>query len=186
MRRPIDLPPWPDPDPHKDPVALAVAEEALEMGRAMSAAGIARRAGISTSEFYERFSGPDECLMDSFDRLCDDFQHRTGAAFNSHADWRSGLRAAAYEAATWLEENPQLTELGAAGVLRAGNEMARIRREQVFVYCAEMIDLGRQASPDPEAIPESAATSQSAQFFSSSPTSFNSECRSFLGSSSRN
>jgi AcrR family transcriptional regulator len=158
MRRPIDLPPWPEPDPHKDPVARAVVDEALELGPGMSAAGIARRADISIDEFHERFAGPDECLLDSFDRLCADFEHRVGAAFNSHAEWRSGLRAAAYETAAWLEENPQQTKLGAAGVLRAGNEMARIRRESLFVYCAEMIDLGRQASSDPDAIPESAAT----------------------------
>jgi hypothetical protein len=67
------------------------------------------------------------------------------------------LRAAAYETAAWMEENPLLAPFGAVEVLRLGNEMARVRREQLFQYCAQMIDKGREGARDPESIPEPAA-----------------------------
>jgi hypothetical protein len=34
--------------------------------------------------------------------------------------------------------------------------MARLRREEVFTWCARMIDVGREAAPDPAAVPEAA------------------------------
>jgi AcrR family transcriptional regulator len=158
MRRPIALPPWPDPDPFEDPIAMAlVAEVCEEDPLRMSAINVAQRAGISPAEFHIRFASFDACLLDSFARIIAAYEHRIGSAFNSHTEWRSGLRAAAYETAAWMEENPLLTEFGVTGMLRVKNEMARVLREGILLFCAEMIDRGREDAPNPESIPQPAA-----------------------------
>jgi len=158
MKRPIALPPWPDPDPFEDPIAMALVREVCERDpRGLSAAGVANRAGVSLAEFKERFDSFDACLLDTFERFIAAYEHRVGSAFNAHSDWRTGFRAAAYEAAAWIEENPVLTDFGAAQVLSLENEMVRVRREELFLRSAEMIDRGREEAPDPGSVPEAAA-----------------------------
>lgn len=156
---PIQLPPPPDPDPHRDPVAKAVVAEVFEGGyEAATVEGVVRRAGISREEFDRRFEGLEHCALKTFERLIADFELRVGSAFNSQPDWPSALRAAAYATADWMEENPQVVSFGMVGVLKMPGEMGRVRREETFDFCARMIDGGRLASPNPEEIPESAPT----------------------------
>jgi len=81
-------------------------------------------------------------MLDCYERLIASYERRIGVAFNAHMDWRSSLRAAAYETADWMEENPQVVSFGMTGVLQMKSELARVRREEVFVFCAQMIDLG--------------------------------------------
>lgn len=157
MKRQIHLPALPDPSPYDDPIALALVAELCERDpRDVRAETIASRAGIPLADFYERFADLDACLVDSFERFIAAYEHRVGSAFNGHSDWRSGLRAAAYESAAWINEYPKLTEFGAVRVLSLENEMVRVRREELFLFCAEMIDGGREAAPDPDAVPEPA------------------------------
>jgi AcrR family transcriptional regulator len=158
MRRTIDLPPWPEPNPLADPVVLAVAAEVCEGDRGAGGDDpVANRAGISLTEFHRRFANFDACLVDSFERIIAAYEHRIGSAFNAPADWRSGLRAAGYETVAWMEENPLLTEFGVVGVLGVKNEMVRVMREEVLLFCAGMIDLGRDEAPEPGSVPEPAA-----------------------------
>jgi AcrR family transcriptional regulator len=158
MRRTIDLPPWPDRSPLADSVVLALAAEVCEGDKGTAGdAPVASRAGISLTEFHRRFGSFDECLVDSFERIIAAYEHRIGSAFNAPADWRSGLRAAAYETVAWMEENPLLTEFGVVGVLGVKNEMVRVMREEVLLFCARMIDLGREEAPEPASVPEPAA-----------------------------
>jgi hypothetical protein len=56
-----------------------------------------------------------------------------------------------------LAEHPALARFGMTEVLRMRNELARVRREEVFVYFAQMIDQGRDAAPDPDALPAGAS-----------------------------
>jgi AcrR family transcriptional regulator len=157
--RPIELPAQPDPDPFADPIALALVSESYEAGYpSVEVDDVVRRAGIPATEFYERFVDLDHCALDTFERLNADFQRRVGEAFNREADWRSALRAAAYETAHWFEEHPRASRFGTAEVLRMRNEMVRVRREEVIAFCTEMIDRGREAAPDPDAVPEGAST----------------------------
>lgn len=157
MRRPIALPPWPEPDPYDDPVAMALVAEVCERDpRSVSAAGVASRAGLSLSRFHERFADFDDCLLDSFERLAAAYEHRIGSIFNDHSEWRAGIRAAAYETASWMEDNPLMVEFGAFRVLRLENEMVSVRREELFFFFARMIDRGREEAEDPESVPESA------------------------------
>lgn len=157
MREPVEIPPVPEPDPHRDPIALAlVAELGAHDRTSASVEGIVRRAGITRSEFDRRYSGLDDCLVDAYERFIDDFERKVGQAFNAHEDWRASLRAAAYATADWMEASPDLVDFGTVGVLVAGGETARIRREELAAFCAALIERGRRAAPDPDQVPESA------------------------------
>lgn len=155
--KPMELPPAPWPDPLRDPLSRALVAVAVERGYgATTIAAVIDRAGVSRSEFDRRHAGLDACAVDTAGRLIAAFKRRAGAAFNSQADWRSGLRLAAYEAADWMEEYSETVTFGTAEVLHVGDEMARVGREEVFLWCAEMIERGREAAP-PGSVPEGAS-----------------------------
>jgi hypothetical protein len=143
MKQPVDLPPAPERDPYQDPLSLAVVAEVVERGEGASVEGLLARAEVSPNEFAGRFTTVEDCAADAYERFIAVFERRVGGAFNAQPDWRSSLRAAAYEAADWIDENPQLVEFGNVGVLQMKNEIARIRREEVFLFCGGLIDLGR-------------------------------------------
>jgi AcrR family transcriptional regulator len=154
---PIALPAAPEPDPHVDPISIAVVAEMVEMGyEHATTAGVARRAGISSAELERHFESLDACALDAFERLIDDFRRRVGSAFNQQDEWPAALRASAYECADWMAEHPTAAAFGAAEVLKMRIELARVRREEVFGFCSELIDRGREAAPDPSLIPDSA------------------------------
>ncbi len=145
-------------DPFADPLFVALVDVVAERGyEASGPAEVSARAGVSRAEFDARFADWEEFVLLVTGAFIDDFTDRVGRAYDSGSDWRSSLRAAAYEAAAWLEENPRVAHLGAVDVLAARDEMIRVRREGVFLYCAELIDRGREEAPDPAAVPEAAA-----------------------------
>ncbi len=139
----VELPPAPDPDPYRDPIALAVVAEVAERGELASVGGVLSRSGVSAEAFYRRYTGLEDCAVEAYERLIAVYERRIGTAFNSQTDWRSSLRAAAYETADWMEEHPEVVDFGMTGVLKMKSELARVRREEVFVFCAGLIDLGR-------------------------------------------
>ncbi len=143
---PVDLPPLPQPDPFQDPIALAVVAEFCEAGEAAGVDGVLARAGVSAAEFSQRYGDLEECALDAYERFIADYERRIGMAFNSRSDWRSALRAAAYESADWMEENPGLVRFGTSEVLRMKNEGFRLRREEVFFHGAQLIARGRYVS----------------------------------------
>lgn len=143
---PIDLPPPPQPDPYQDPIALAAVAEICEAGEAASVDGLIARAGVSGAEFSRRYADLEECALDVYERFIAAYERRIGLVFNSRSDWRSALRAAAYEAADWMKENPDLVQFGTTEVLKMKNEAFRLRREEVFFQGAELIARGRYAS----------------------------------------
>jgi len=153
---PVELPPAPDPDPFRDPLSLAVVQEVVECGERASAAGVIARSGIPAHRFYKRYTTLEDCALDAYERFIAAYKRRMGGAFNAHSDWRDSLRAAAYETADFMEESPALVDFGITGVLRMNNELCRVRREEVFVFCGGLIDLGRTEPSEVEA-DESAA-----------------------------
>jgi AcrR family transcriptional regulator len=133
----------PERDPFRDPLCLAVVREVSENAERASVAGVIARAGVPASDFYARYATLEDCALDSFERLLTVYRRRVAKAFNSHSSWRDSLRAAAYEAADFLEENPVVTDFGIVKVLKMNSELCRVRREETFIFCGELIDLGR-------------------------------------------
>jgi AcrR family transcriptional regulator len=145
-------------DPFADPLYVALIEVVAERGyERAGAAEVIARAGVSGAAFERRFGRWEEFVLCVLGAFIDDFTDRVGRAYDSGPDWRTGLRAAAYESADWLEQNPRVARFGAVDVLAARDEMIRVRREGAFLYCAGLIDRGREVAPDPAAVPEAAA-----------------------------
>jgi hypothetical protein len=139
------------------PIAGAVMAVIQERGYELaSGEEFALRAGIDLDEFECQFTGKADATDRVFEAYVDNFKTRVGGAYASAPIWPDNLRAAAYEAARWLRDNPMGTWFGMVGTLDAG-DMPRVRREEVFKWCAGLIDEGRNVAPDPAAVPRSAS-----------------------------
>jgi AcrR family transcriptional regulator len=146
------------PDPFADPVASALVEIVTERGyEATSVEAVVHRAGIGRGEFRRRYVDKEGCVRQVFEAFIDDFTARVQGAFEAEPGWPTSLRAAAYATTDWMAEHPDTARFGMVDVLAARNEMIRVRREEIFVYCAGLIDAGRTLAPDPAAVPEAAA-----------------------------
>lgn len=153
------IPARPDRDPYADPIANALVDVVVARGyETASVEEVVERAGVPRAEFDERFDGKEDCVRKVFDAFATEFERRVGFAYAGHADWRTGLRAAAYECAGWMRDNPKLIRFGAVELLAAESEMVRVRREQAFAFAASLIDAGRADAPDPKSISDSTAT----------------------------
>lgn len=145
-------------DPFRDPIAVALVEVVTECGyEAASVAAVIERAGVTPAEFERRFADKEDCVLQVFEAFIDDFKGKAQSAYDAHQDWRTALRATAYVAAGWIAENPRATRFGTVEVLAAESEMIRVRREELFQWCAGLIDAGRTVAVAPEAIPDSTA-----------------------------
>jgi AcrR family transcriptional regulator len=154
---PVRLPAPPERDPFTDPIAIATVDEVVERGyAAASVAGVLARPGVERDEFERCFVDLEDCALRTYEAFIADFERRVGSAYNGGDGWLAALRAAAYETADWMAANPKLVRFGTTEVLEMRSEMARVRREEVFLYCAALIDGGRAEAADPAAIPPSA------------------------------
>lgn len=138
------------------PLAHAVMEVTNERGYELaSVEEFVERAGISREEFGHAFSGKAEVTLRVMEACIADFRSRVELAYRSREHWPDNLRAAAYEAARWLTEDPMRTRWGMVSSVDAG-DMVRARREEAFLWCASLIDDGRAVAPDPDAVPAGA------------------------------
>jgi len=119
-------------------------------------AEICARGGMEPWEFAERLGTKAEATVAVFEAYIDDFRRRVGTAYEAESDWPDNLRAASYETVRWIRAYPEAAWFGMVGVLGAG-DMALVAREELFRWCAGLIDAGRRAAPDPEAVPASAS-----------------------------
>jgi AcrR family transcriptional regulator len=139
------------------PVSLAVIEAIEERGyELVGVEDILERSGMSRGEFERQFRDKADAADRVFVAYIDNFQSRLRAAYATEPRWPDNLRAAAYETARWIRDNPKGTWFGMVGTLDAG-DMPRLRREEVLKWCAELIDRGREVAPDPERVSAAAS-----------------------------
>jgi AcrR family transcriptional regulator len=139
------------------PLGCAVVTVINERGYELASVdGFIERAGISRAEFEREFSGKADVTLRVMEAFIGEFRSRVATAFDSEPTWPDNLRAAAYEAARWLTENPRTTRFGMVTSADAG-DMPRARREEIFRWCAGLIDEGRRVAPDPAAVPAAAS-----------------------------
>lgn len=140
----------------RHPLAPAVMAVVHERGYPdATVADFIARAGIEPSAFVGQFRDKKDVVLRVFESYIDDFEAKVKTAYATSPNWPDNLRAAAYETTRWIRDHPDGTWFGMVGALEAG-EMARVRRENVFRWCAGLIDEGRAAAPDPGAVPEGA------------------------------
>jgi len=147
------------PDPFADRVVNGLIQVVVERGfEETEESEIAAAAGLAEADFRQRYSDKEQCATAVFEQLIQDFMWRSQRAYDSQARWPATLRAAAYEAAEWMEEHPEATRFGAVEILAAKSEMLRVRREQFLGYCSSLMDAGRAVSPRGEELPEGLAS----------------------------
>jgi AcrR family transcriptional regulator len=127
--------------------------------RGFEAAGveeICERGGIDADDFARRLGSKVQATTAVFEAYIGDFRRRVAAAYDAEPDWPANLRAASYETVRWMNAYPEAAWFGMVGVLGAG-DMALVAREELFKWCAGLIDAGREAAPDPAAVPAAAS-----------------------------
>lgn len=139
------------------PLGEAVMEVLAERGyEAARVEDFLARTGIARAEFERHFAGKAEVTLAVYEAFAADFTVRIERAYASEPRWPDNLRAAAYEVVRWMADHPAATRFGNVGIFEA-EELGRARREQLFRWCAGLIEEGRAAAPDPAAVPEGAA-----------------------------
>lgn len=140
------------------PLARATVEELRDRGyEDAEVADICARAGVEPAGLPAPMGDKRHLVIAVSEAYAADFEAEVGAAFEAEAAWPASLRAAAYQVVRWISRHPEATWWGTVGLLEAG-EAARARRDEVFAWAASLIDAGRQAAPDPAAVPELAST----------------------------
>ena len=138
------------------PIGRALFAATREHGYgALAIDDLLRRSGMSEEEFDAEFDGLTDLTERVFAAYTDDFKARAGRVFEGIATWPDNLRAAAYETARWIRENPDAVWFGMVGVLDAP-DMVLVRRQETFMWAAAVIDAGRAQAPDPDAVPKAA------------------------------
>jgi AcrR family transcriptional regulator len=152
------IPPRPDPDPFSDPISVALVALIAERGHeAVTVEEVAARAGVGVGKFLARFRDKQEATVVTIEACLRDFEWMVETAYATGADWREGLRAAAWAAADHLEAHPELVQVLVIELMSTKSEMLRVLREDVLMYGASVIDRGRPGAADPGAVPEGAA-----------------------------
>lgn len=139
------------------PLAAAVVKTVAERGYdAATVEEISARAGVSPREFERLFADKADAVLRVFEAHIDDFRRQVQRAYDRYPEWPESLRAAGYAAIDWVERHPGTLHYGMVDILEAG-EMARVRREDLFRWCAGLIDAGREVAPEPAAVASGAA-----------------------------
>ena len=133
-------------------LGVAVIELMAESGyEGLSAEAIAARAGIERTAFKRHFPDVHACVLQVYWEYTEAFTELVYAAFATEVRWRDGFRAAAYAAARYIRDNPQVVRFGTVQMFGAGL-MAQAQRESHLQRMVDLIDAGRQELADPDSI----------------------------------
>lgn len=139
--------------------ALAAAFRGLVLERGFESVSLAElcdRAGLSEAAFVHHYQSLEDCYMQTFEEDAERFDALVMGAYESQASWREGLRAAAYAAARFMEEEPEAVRFGVTAMFTAG-ERAQLVREAQLQRMVDLIDGGRGELEDPDSLGRSAA-----------------------------
>src|SRR5262245_53810055 len=130
MSTPSDRPGMPEGlEDERDRICEAMIDLVIEDGNdGATAEAATERAGLEAAAFDRHFSGAEDCILQAYWKHTDEFTDRVKAAFNREDAWRDSLRAAAYEAAAYVRENPRIVRFGTVQMFQAG-PMAQAHRE---------------------------------------------------------
>lgn len=133
-------------------LAQATAELMAERGyEHLSAAAIAERAGVDPAELERRFDDLQDCVLQAYWYFTEEFNRSVYAAYEAEEVWRDGFRAAAYAAARYVRDHPEVVRFGTIEMFSAGL-MAQAHRQSHLQQMVDLIDAGRQELDDPDSV----------------------------------
>jgi hypothetical protein len=132
-----------DADGSREALAAAIVDLLPEVGAAKLEVGVlCARARVPEEVFRRNFASLEDCWLWTFEFHARRFDRRVLGAFNSEDSWRAGLRAAGYEAARFMDEEPAILRFGVGAMLAAG-ERAQLLREAQQQRMVDLLDAGR-------------------------------------------
>ena len=134
----------------------ALAEETVEKGyRAVTVAGIVKRAGIARNTFYENFAGKEDCFLAASDQAVEEAMRRVmeAAATVGDSDWPRACGSASPPSSTTSPANPALARTCIVEALSAG-PAAVDRYERSIQAFVPLFRLGREFTSKGEELPE--------------------------------
>lgn len=126
--------------------------------QAVTVEQIVARAEGSRREFELLFPSKQACAVAAIEEVMASNLRIVQAAFDREERWPDSLRAAGYAMARYVADHPKEVRFGMLDMLWAG-EMTGALRDQFFGKFVTMVDAGRSAAPDPQAVPPLAAES---------------------------
>jgi AcrR family transcriptional regulator len=120
-------------------IVSLLAETSLE---ALEVEDLCARAGVPTRRFHHHFESIEDLCLRTFEAHAERFERRVFGAFADQRGWRPALRAAGYEAARFIDEEPEVVRFGVNAMLAAG-ERAQLLREAQQQRLIELLDAGR-------------------------------------------
>jgi AcrR family transcriptional regulator len=139
-------------DAERDLILEAMIDLVIERGNdGVSAEAATELAGVEPAAFDRHFSSAEDCVLQAYWKHTDAFTDRVEAAFNREHAWRDSLRAAAYEAARYVRDNPRIVRFGTVQMFQVG-PMAQAQRESHLHRMVDMIDAGRRELDDPDSL----------------------------------
>jgi AcrR family transcriptional regulator len=139
-------------DPIRERICAALISLVGSQGyEATGLAEICELAEVDQATFEERFADRDACLEEVWEAMTVAYIGHCRSAFDEHARWRDGLRAAGYAAMDWLGADPARSKFFLVEVM-SGGEMVRARRDWMMNEFIEMLDGGRQEMDNPDSL----------------------------------
>jgi AcrR family transcriptional regulator len=135
---------------------------------AVTVEGLLQQATASQADFDADFADLEDCALQLVDSFLPPITAKIESAFRAEDYWPDALRAASYVVADWIVAYPREVRFGVVEMLKFG-ELARVRREAVFMSFAYMINAGHECCPDPASAPSWSASARSARSPKSSP-----------------
>jgi AcrR family transcriptional regulator len=133
----------------RERLLTAVAECVADVGyEATTVAMVSARAGVSKSDYYQRFENKDECFATAYDDNMKKLRERISAACESNKDWPLRVRDGLAALLDFLEAEPERARLLLVEGLRGGKQIYGIFQDSVQEY-AERLAAG---APRPEAM----------------------------------
>jgi AcrR family transcriptional regulator len=144
-------------DPDRQRIGETVVALVVEAGSAeLELAEVLARSGVDRPAFERHFSDVQDCLDRIWEEMTDAHVSLVRAAAASEPSWRDGLRAAAYAALRFHQEDEVRARFFLVESLATG-EFAQARRDVMMSAFVDLIDSARQELDDPASVPRSEA-----------------------------
>ncbi len=145
--------------PECERLAAAAVDLVLERGfEATTVDPLIERAGVHRADFERHFGDKEDCVLAVIDSETERFIEAVFSAYEQHARWREGMRAAAYAAARIVRDNLRYIRFSTV-MMNDATDLARTHRDMSFQLFAKIVDAGRSELDDPDSVsPETALT----------------------------
>lgn len=139
-------------DSQRERLLAAIAQAVAENGyRATTITQVVKLASVSTRDFYELYSGKEECFLAAFDALRDHLEDLIRAAVAGQVDWSHQVIAGLRAGLDFFAAEPDFARLCLLESVSATPRIA-IRFREAVLACVPALALGRSELDDSEAM----------------------------------